>query len=72
MIEYSHMSFEVTCDFCPYCEEFELDRNEWKLLILVMKEDGWRFSKEGDGWIHCCPSCVGKRPARNRGYRHGG
>lgn len=71
MIEHNRVAFEVTCDFCPYSEEFELNKNEWKLLVLAMKEGGWRFGKEGDEWIHCCPACVGKRPAGNRGYRHG-
>lgn len=48
--------FEVRCDDCPFEEEYA--DNTWQEMLSQIYVDGWRTRREGDDWLHRCPSCV--------------
>jgi hypothetical protein len=46
----------VTCDGCPECVETET--NIFKDVVIMLKENGWLITKNGDDvWTHYCPVC---------------
>ena len=49
--------FEVSCDFCEYCKEYETEFG-WNDLLDQMKEDGWKSIKVKDEWENKCITCV--------------
>ena len=50
--------FILECD--EVCDNrIEINNNgEWKGIVAVIKEKGWRIAKKADMWVHYCPSCV--------------
>ena len=51
--------FQVSCDAC--CNDEALSGMEYGTLGEVvewMKDNGWRSRRNGNSWLHYCPSCV--------------
>lgn len=67
MINYDrkNQEMEMTCDECGDAETFY---GEWKDCIAESKEYGWRTYKEGEEWMHKCPSCMHKRPGSEESF----
>lgn len=58
MLEYDNRSETavVTCDGCPYTEDFE---GTFQEVIDEMKDQGWKITKTEDTWEHYCEDCSG-------------
>lgn len=44
------------CNDCG--TEFAGGALEWSEFIADLKENGWKFHKEGEEWEHFCSECV--------------
>ncbi len=49
------LTFIADCDLCSYSED--TGEEDFYQAVDFIKESGWRITKEGDEWIHICPSC---------------
>lgn len=51
-------SFDIFCDeiSCGYSDQFHVSGDFYQ-AIKEAKEYGWSIKKDGDDWLHICPSC---------------
>ena len=58
--EFDNETHEMSfwCDNCPESEVFFLGPYaEFRDLIEIAKEKGWKIFKDGDEWVHYCKNC---------------
>ena len=49
-------TFEVQCDHCDCCEEYEVEGG-WEELVQTIKENGWDSRFIEKEWQHVCSNC---------------
>ena len=47
--------FIMSCNRCEAEEVFETD--DFMAMVALAKAAGWKIRKDGDEWVHTCPSC---------------
>lgn len=55
-IERENIGFSAYCDKCSEWEELE-EANHFVGAVELLKEKGWKITKENDKWLHICSSC---------------
>ncbi len=55
MLDRIHGQIVFICDGCD--DVLETETTDFNEAREMLRADDWRTSKDGDDWVHRCPSC---------------